>query len=197
MNEPVVVLEPESHTYTLDGVRLPGVSEVLGALGLVDAQWFKEWHRVRGTAIHLALRFYLEGDLNWGSLDPRIVGYVESAIRFLELAKVEPQMVERPLGNRLYRFCGTPDVVGTAFGDPAIIDWKSGGLADTAGLSLAGYDILAGFTYRRRIAVQLAEDGSLPKKRDLDRPQDYPRFLAAADLVNTYLYKGERRAAAA
>lgn len=196
MIEPVVVLEPESHRYTLDGKPLPGVSEVLGLLGLVDAQWYTEWSRTRGTAVHLALRFYLENDLDWKSIDPRIQGYVQSAIRFLEDAKVTAEIVEKPLGSRIYRFCGTPDLVGTAFGDPSIIDWKSGGLTDVVGLAMSGYDILAGFSYRRRIAVQLQEDGSLAKKRDLKDPKDYPRFLSAVDLVNTYVFKGERRAAA-
>ena len=197
MNGALVELDPETHRYAMGGAPMPGVSEIIGSLGLVDISHYREWHRARGTAIHLALRFHLEGDLNWASLDPRIVGYVRSAIRFLEDAKVMAEMVEQPLGSRVYRFCGTPDVVGMAFGDPAIIDWKSGGLTDTVGLALAGYDILDGFTYRRRIAVQLQEDGSMPKKRDLDNSRDYPRFLAAADLVNTYLFKGERRAATA
>lgn len=184
-------LDLESHTYSFAGKRVPGVSEILTALGIVNATWFSDFARDRGSAVHSALEYLLTGKLLWDKLDPRIVKYVEAAVRFLDDAKAdrESACVERPVWNPTLRYAGTPDLVTNVFGAPAIVDWKTGGTG-AAGLATAAYDMAircewSVTTPLRRMAVQLKPDGTY-KKTDLKDPNDFIDFQAAARLFNRF-----------
>jgi len=195
-------LDFEEHIYRFGGKRQPGVSEVLTGLGIVEENYFTEFSRDRGTAVHTAVEFHLTGGLDWGSLDPRIRGYVEAACAFLKDAGIEAgpgTIVERPLFHPVYRYCGTPDLVCHAFGHRTVVDWKTGGLG-CAGMATAAYEMLARVHYpmpkptdvRRRIAVQLYPDGRY-KKFDLQDGFDYSDWTSAVTLYNKFHMTRERR----
>ena len=184
-------LDLETHTYTYAGVRVAGVSEVLTGLGIVNPTWFSEFARERGSAVHSALEYLLTGKLLWDRLDPRIVKYVEAAVRFLDDAKADREgaWVERPVYHQVLRYAGTPDLVTTVFGDPCIADWKTGGTG-AAGIATALYDMAIrderGFERPlRRMAVQLKPDGTY-RKTDLKDPNDYIDGQSAVRLFNRF-----------
>lgn len=191
-----------THAYRIDSVPVPGVTEVISGLGLVDTRWFTDEHRFRGKAVHAAVHYWLEDDLRRESLSSGLVGYVEAAIKFITEAKLEVQHVEARLGSARYQFCGTADFVGTILGRPAVIDWKSGAIAATTGLQLAGYALCLeesapGPRPRyRRIGVQLSPDGTY-RKQDFTDHRDERRFLAALDLYRAFVRKEGRSNASA
>ncbi len=193
------------HVYRFDGVIVPGMSEITTALGIVDRSYFTEYGRERGSAVHQALEYHMTGGVDWSSVEERIKGYVESAILFLADAKVKPgpgTHVERPLFHPLLRCAGTPDLVCEAFGEPCVPDWKSGGIGPAAGLVTAGYESMARIAYplpgkgavRRRMAVQLHENGTLATKRDLNDGFDYAYFQSAVTLYNKFILPRRKRA---
>ena len=54
----VIKLDRETHTYT---PNLPSVTEILRSVGLIDATWYTEEARQRGTAVHLACEYWDSG----------------------------------------------------------------------------------------------------------------------------------------
>lgn len=179
------------HRYWLDGRRIPGVTEILDGLGLVDTRWFTEESRRRGSAVHAAVHYHLEGDLAWSTVDERIKGYVESAIAFLDVVAFKPTHVEtRVLHVGPPTFAGTLDLAGEMYGTDSLADWKSGAIVPVTGMQTAGYDVaLGGKKRRRRLGVQLRENGKLPRITELDDRRDYARMLNAADLYTHFIFK--------
>lgn len=185
-------LDHETHTYNFGGKPIAGVSEILCALGIIDRSWFTDWPRDRGKAVHLAIQYHLEGDLENSSIDSRIKGYFDGAVKFLKDADVKPgpgTYVERPIYNALQRYAGCPDLVCTAFGELAVPDFKTGGLGQ-AGIQTALYEMAARTVYKapapmRRMGVQLFENGTY-KKTDLRDGFDYAHGRAAVQLFNRF-----------
>lgn len=186
-------LDHVEHRYTFNGARVAGVSEILTGLGIVDPRFFTPEGRDRGTAVHAAVEYLLQGRLDWDSLDSRIRPYVDAAARFFAEAGIsvgQPLMaIERPLWHPTLRFAGTPDLVAVAWGVRSIIDFKSGGLGHV-GLSTAAYELAVRLEEGqrlplRRIAIQLKPDGTY-KKTPLTDSRDYQLWSAAALLFNEF-----------
>lgn len=191
---PELILD-DAHRYFLDGVRVPGVTEILDGIGLIDTRWFTEESRRRGSAVHAAIHYHLQKDLLWSSVDERIKGYVEAAILFLEESHFDGVEIEQRVVHTGYpMFAGTADVFGVFSSKETLADWKSGAISDVHGLQTALYDIAKGGKRRRRIGVQLRDNGTY-RKHDFDDRRDYDRGLAAADLYTRFIFKPERQAA--
>jgi len=197
-----VELDFESHEYSREGKWVPGVSEIISGLNLVDASRFTEAARQRGTAIHAALEIHMGGGLNWATVDERIKGYVTAGVNLLNDAGIRMgpgTHIEQPLYHPLHGYAGCPDVVAAAFGDPTVLDFKSGGLG-AAGLQTALYEMLARTAYplrdpkavRRRIAVQLFHDGRY-KVRELSDGFDYSWALSAVSLYKEFILPRKRK----
>jgi hypothetical protein len=64
----MLVFDPFTHTYTLDGVRLPSVTQILQASRLIDFSKIPGpmllEARDRGTTVHQALHYYNEDDID-------------------------------------------------------------------------------------------------------------------------------------
>lgn len=78
-----------THRYTLAGERLPSVTQILQASGLIDFSKIPGpillGAKARGTAVHKALHYYNEGDLDveeFCAMFPEYAPYVEAWIQF-------------------------------------------------------------------------------------------------------------------
>lgn len=200
------MLDLEKHRYFYGGERVAGVSEILSGLGIVDRSHFTDFGRERGVAVHAALEFHLTWGLDWDSVDPRIRGFIDGALKYLSVAGVKggpDTIVERSVYNSLFRYAGTLDLFAIQFGEEAVTDWKSGGLG-AAGIATAGYELAARQVFKkekplRRIAVQLHPNGTYTMK-DLRDGFDYIHFQYAVSLFNKFhlpRLKGVSRVAAA
>ena len=133
------------HTYWLGGERLPGVTEILASCGMIDGQYFTEEATARGQAIHRAIHYWLEGDLDEEGLDPRIRPYLVQFQEFVRETGFKAHSIEQPRFHSKLKFAGTPDITGKMSLAPqyeVLIDIKTGGQAPWHALQLAAYKML-------------------------------------------------------
>jgi hypothetical protein len=110
--EPYIELDQATHTYYVDGVEQIGLTKVLKLAGLIDDDWYTEYGRWRGSAVHLATRFFDEGDIDRRTLDPVIKPFVADWKDFRDRTGFVPVVIEKPYYDGLYNFCCTPDRLG-------------------------------------------------------------------------------------
>lgn len=165
----VVEFDEETHTYTAGDVPVISVTQALGLAGLVDTKFFTDFGRRRGSAVHRAIEFLVDGSLDLNSIDPKISGYLDAYRAFAEDTGFEVLEVERRVWSPTRRFAGTLDQIGNLNGRRAIVDVKTGKLMPVTGLQLTGYaDAYQEETKQlvsRLIGLQLNVDGTYRMKQ--------------------------------
>ncbi len=192
-----------THTYTLAGVAVPSVTQVLNAEQFIDFSMVPRDilldAQERGNRVHRAMHYYLERDLDMADVDDADRGYVDSGIAYVQEHGIRPfehdgQVIgiEYRGVHPLFRYGFTIDCVGLDPDDVAAIDdWKTGEPEDVAAaLQTAAYEAALRVTLFRRSpkvrirrrAVKLYRDGTPgrrePKEGYTD-PRDFGVFLAA------------------
>lgn len=94
----------------------------------------------RGSEVHALAERYIAGE----SIEPpeELVGHVDAYIDFVETWRPTELLTEAIVGNRLYRYMGTLDMVaGLIDGKVWLLDWKTGGkgIYPEHALQLAAY----------------------------------------------------------
>lgn len=179
-----------AHIYSIDGVPVPSVTDVLADVGIVDYSQIPDGTRVmaleRGRYVHLACQFYDEGDL--GTLDPALVGYLDAWKRFREECRFEPLLIEDRHYNATYGFAGCLDRTGTMAGkSDVLLDIKTNCAPYWTAFQTAGYASFFDKPARfRRMAVELHNDASyrLHEYRCSNFSADLGVFLAALTVYN-------------
>lgn len=174
---PILELDESTHTYTLDGQKLDGVTSVLGAVLRTSSPWWKPEHRLRGTFVHRICEAI--NDKEWDAdavvvptgwtekdrqeLVARGLGYQQ----FISGSGFVPAGSEVRVYSKHLKIAGTADVIGaitkgTYAGLPAIIDVKSGAPTAAAKLQVALYNLClreAGFRASVHIILHLKASG--------------------------------------
>ncbi len=186
--------QEEGHIYrNAKEVRLPSVTQVIRQAGLgvdfngVPLRYIEAAGR-RGNKIHRALRYAIEGDLHWRTLDTSLRPVVRAGIAALKEAGFEfTRSEERSLSAR-YHFGGTSDLEGLLRGSDAIVDAKSGSSVPIGAISLqtSGYSLLRaerlGLDHRpKRYCLRLFPDRGEARLIPVptDPYEDEADFLAA------------------
>jgi hypothetical protein len=138
--------DASTHTYTLDGARLPSVTEVLkitdpDAFAFVREEVLAA-KRDLGRAVHKMIELDANDDLDESSLAPPLTGYLEKWREFRERTGFVVEHCELQLYSARYGYAGTLDLLGHFRSRPlrkALIDTKSGAVPKTAGPQTAGY----------------------------------------------------------
>jgi len=186
------ILEEETHTYTLGGHVLPSVSEIMRPIvsfdGIPEDVLTKA--RIRGKAIHKALEYYDQGDLDHAQLSPVIVPYVEAYEKFIRDTGFKPHYIEKIVWSSIYRYAGTLDRSGTLFDNHAVIDLKAvHELNPATAIQTAAYDKglceSEGEEKHKRYGLQLKKDGTYRLQEYTD-PHDFQVFLS---LLNIYYWR--------
>jgi len=172
-----VALDEATHTYTLNGVVTPGVSDVLVAGGVIDKSFYTENKRSFGSKVHKASQFLDEGDIALAELHPKIALYLNDWEIVKDEHKIEMLAIEKPIGSAIWRVCGKPDRLALVDGEKAILDIKTGESEAWHPLQMAGYEAILGPGWRR-IAVHLKGD-SRPRLREYKDKADVNIFLSA------------------
>lgn len=167
----MIKLLSDERSYDVDGRKLARVTTILSDLRLIY-RIDDEAAKARGTAVHLAIRYFLEDRLDWKSVDPAILNYVQAAQKFCSEMDVHPIAIEEPVALPEMGYAGRPDLICT-FGRSnakAIVDWSSGGpVPVTKGLQLIAYGAARPVGEKApnrplppigRVGVQLREDGT-------------------------------------
>jgi hypothetical protein len=173
----MVHFDPETHTYTLNGERLPSITQILKGEGFIDTAFFTEYGRDRGSIVHRITHWHDTGELDPESVDPALEGYLSAWRKFRAESGFKPYIIEQPMASEVYRFAGTPDRIGVMDGDDAIPEIKTGEVQPWTGLQTAAQEILYG-KRAKRYAVRLTEDGKYKLIPFTDR-NDRGVFLAA------------------
>src|SRR5258708_2280329 len=186
--ERLLEFDPVSHTYFVNGEIMPSVTQILKLAGLVDDQWFTEFGRWRGSAVHKATMYFDEGDMDRRTLDAAVKPFVADWKKFREQTGFTPTMIEKQFYDEMYGYCGTPDRRGYFIGGKSedsneLIDIKTypGGKAPWwTRYQLAGYGrLLDRFRIFRRYAVVLTGHGAnIEEYPSSDYVEDVNGFLA-------------------
>jgi hypothetical protein len=175
----MIKFDPASHTYTVDGVRYPSVTQIISDMGLYgDTSYFTEYCRERGLFVHKIIQYHLSGELDEATIDPALRGYFEAWLKFQREASYVSDACEKVMASDSYRFAGTVDHVGHLNGHPCLIDTKTGAMSPATALQLAGYEVLVKQPGIKRFGLQLTAEGNY-KLREFNDRQDRNIFLAA------------------
>jgi hypothetical protein len=186
----MLTFDPEKHEYRLNGVVIPSITQILAGVGLIDTTWFTEASRDRGTLVHRIIHWHLTGELDEDSVDPTLKPYFDAFLQFERDSKLTVEAIEKPMVSELYRFAGTPDIVGCQNGHNAVIDIKTGSIPAWVALQLAGQEILVNHPSIERFSLLLTGDGKYKLTPHRGR-QDRQLFLSALALYHwKYNQKG-------
>jgi len=209
----VLEFSAANHEYRIDGALVPSVTQLLDDAGLtpdysVVSPAVLEHARSRGIHIDACCDLLDADDLDWRSVHPEAVPYLEAWIAFREYEGFTPVAAQVPLYHPRYGYAGTVDAVGLLPGNrPVIVERKSTArMAATYALQTAGYaldgmyyappggGVLAPVPWERpaRLGVQLRRDGKYTLV-PYDDPEDLAAFLGVVALGR---WRGARRALA-
>jgi hypothetical protein len=207
----VLSFDPATHEYRVNGDLVPSVTQLLDDAGMTPdyslvPQPVLQHARERGIHVDLCCDLLDADDLDWRSVHPEALPYVEAWLAFREHEGFTPVASQVPVFHPTYGYAGTVDAVGTLPGArPVIVERKTTAkMAATYALQTAGYGldgmwyappgggVLAPVPWERpvRLGVQLRRDGSyllVP----YDDPEDLAAFLGVVALGR---WRGARRA---
>ncbi len=138
-----IILDLDSHVYTRNGVKLPGVSEVLRPLVNFDRvpPALLRFACDRGSAVHKAVElWHSPGGLDLATLDDEVRPRFDAYLKFLEFSKFTPQLSEHIVHHTGLGYAGKLDLFGNfPDGTTALIDIKTGCIEAVAGYQTAAY----------------------------------------------------------
>lgn len=204
-----LVFDAARHVYTLYGVPIPSVTQILKATGVsTDFEGLKATSQRRrqqidarrdlGTVVHAACHAYDDDDLAWESLTADVQPFVEAWAEFRRSSGLMPKLRERILYHGQRRYCGTTDGIFVAdHTGPVMVDIKIGDPEDAgARFQLAGYCDAFLYEHRdhpplARWSVQLCPERAVPYL--IDPYHDYSDFTTWHAIVVTYYANATRR----
>jgi len=164
----LLIFDPASHSYTLDGARVPSVTGVIGAavqngVPIMDKRFFTAEARDRGTYVHECVEtINRHGAIDWASVDERFRPYVEAYVAWKSVSGFSPMATETRIASRHYRYAGTIDALGFIGDIATLVDVKSGAHMPYHAYQLGGYSLAlaeAGYKIDQAFVVQLKRDG--------------------------------------
>jgi hypothetical protein len=202
-NKPKLQFDAAGHTYTLNGLVLPSVTQVLGILARDYSDVPREVMEAagrRGTRVHEMLEeddAFLFSQVakkacsnviqvgTWKDaarqkLEQRtgqnLDGYVDAARRFICDSGFSTTVCEQLAYHPVYEYAGRWDRAGNVRnGNLAIVDWKTGIITPTVRLQLAAYaNLMPNPLSYRRIATKLNSNGTY-------KVHEYPASETARD----------------
>jgi hypothetical protein len=187
---PGLQFDEDSHTYAVNGVPVPSVTQVLQDVGIIDYSAIPDgaraWALERGRFVHQVCQFSDDGDL--GEVDPTLQGYLDAWLLFRSQTGFVPDLIEYRGHNPTYGFAGTLDRRGCFPGQSAtLLDIKTSVAPAWTAYQTAAYAsfFTDGGKYRRA-AVELHKDGTyrLHEYRCADYHRHLNIFLAALTVWN-------------
>lgn len=160
------------HSYTIDGISVPGVTSVLEPL--YDFRFVKEEDLIRarenGKKVHKTVELGDQDRLNLETLHPFLRAHLDAWNMFKRDFKFRPRLHEVVLATKRWGGCaGTADTVGdmelqNGTLEPWVIDVKTGSpypahRLQTAGYKRLGMDMGLLSDSTKRASLYLSEEG--------------------------------------
>lgn len=187
-----LVFNAERHEYNLDGIIIPGYSQVVKDLGLVDYskcnQTDLDYKQQVGTAVHKAIFLYNTGELDMESLAEPVTGYFDSWIMFMDMYKPKllTEFSESPICSFKWRYGVTPDIVLENKTGLIVLELKCvSQIQPTTALQTSAQKLAIEETYnlkiKQRWALKLIP-GCIPKMSVYESIADSGAWLSALNL---------------
>lgn len=181
------------HSFKLNGIKIPSVTQILDGAGLNDAIKFipKEILDAAsdlGTKVHRTTELFDNNTLDIDFLHPVLRNYLDQWIKFRKDYDFVPTEIELIKYHSLYKYAGIIDRIGTARGKLTLIDIKSGIYTKTHEIQLAGYEILYNGSFptkdhiKQKLLVYISENSY--KVVECKNPNDKNVFLSALTIHN-------------
>lgn len=168
------------HAYVMDGEPIPSITDIVCPKDDFASTRYTDEHRDRGHLVHALTRAIDEGTFRPEMVPAGYEGFASGWSEFLALFAPKMQSIETPFGNRAYRIGGTPDRVAIlpteSLTVPAIIDIKSGAVAEWHALQTAGYAVLIDRPDAIRVGVYLSNRRQRPVVKFHRNPGDISEF---------------------
>lgn len=170
-------LDEESHTYWLNGCRIPGISELLRYWGFVDETYYNEDAREVGRGVHAGIHdIEMGGAAAHEFVNPKITHRIDEYLRFKSDKDFRVIAVEKILADPAGRYACRIDLLGT-FGEShglSLIELKCGAQEGWHKLQTAGQKrcIEHVESTLRRFALYLPFPGRYNLKEHGDRAEE-------------------------
>ena len=189
---PELVFKPENHTYWLNGVYVPGVSEIMRPLS--DSMYrnidqnMLDTAAKRGSAIHEAVENYIKYGID--DCEPDFRPYFDAFLAWVKEERVEVIASEIPVYNKILRYAGTADILCNIKGATWLVDVKTTAQINhmLTGVQLVAYNAALashGVKTDKRAVLQLRKDGHycfLPE----DKANDSEAWTTFGALLTVY-----------
>lgn len=167
--------DAEKHEYRHNGVIVPSVTQIIAFAGLCDFSCVAEDVRIhsmkRGQSVHWMLQLEDEGALDYRKVTRGLRGYRKAYRAWKKHSGFNVLWIERQFVSN-FGFAGTLDRAGSfppttmyTSGTKAVVDFKTGEIADWTRYQLAAYSLEVDARPAiartvRRIALSLKPDGT-------------------------------------
>lgn len=182
--------DPIEHKYFVDGVELPSVTTILKPLqdfSMVPRDVLKRAAEF-GTNVHKACELYDKGTLDESNLDADLAPYLNGWKLFLYATRFAPEIIERRVYSKRYKYAGTLDRAGSFPGKKYLdeIDIKTGVFSPAVGPQTAAYEKalleMDEIKIKRRFVVLLRPNTF--KMLQLSKKNNFNTFLSCLDIYN-------------
>lgn len=174
-------LDPATHTYRVDGVVFPSVTQILGEAGLIDTQWYTEESQYRGRKVHVMTALDDRGELDESAVTDEYRGYLDAWRKFRSETGCEILEIEKRVCNTTYRYAGTLDRIVHWRSENSVLDIKTGAVQAWHSVQLAAYLHCDTIVETGGYTVHLAANGTYRVRPASD---DWPVFWAALNVAN-------------
>jgi hypothetical protein len=181
----------DSHKYTMDGVIVPSVTEVISDVGLYDLSMVPKSILdnacSKGTFVHKLTELYDMGTLNIAKVKDNYLGYLKAWETFKNEKNVRVCDVELMVFSNKFKYAGTMDRVAVIDDRICILDIKTGAPSKAHAVQTSAYALaykeMHGEKVKDRFCVYLSEKGEykLTHQKDMF---DESIFLSALSIYN-------------
>jgi len=125
----MIIFNAQRHEYSENGIIIKSVTQILNDAGLIDARWFTEEAREKGSAVHELCQRYAQGERR-DDLGRELssLEYVNALAAWFSDRKpyaiATEQMIEGCIDG--HRYAGTFDLIAEVGKMVWLIDYKTG-----------------------------------------------------------------------
>ena len=170
----------DNHRYTIDGVRVPSVTQVIKAAGYMgNTAHYTDEARDRGTYVHKVTELHDLGTLVVAKVEEWALPYLFAWRKFRADAGFVPEEIELIVGHPTLLYAGTLDRLGDYGGCNMLVDIKTGSPEPWHAIQARAYaEPISGLC--PRMGVYLSADGKY-KIVNHEGWHDWDAFRAALD----------------
>jgi hypothetical protein len=173
------VIRHPDHTYTIDGVKVPGVTTVIRSAGYMNPGRYTAEARNRGTYVHKVCELWDKGTLVLAKVEEWALPYLFAWRLFCQDTGFKSEEIEYVVGHPTLMYAGTLDRLGDCGGENTLVDIKTGSAEAWHAVQSKAYAEPVS-SLCPRLAVYLSDNGKY-KVEEHKGFDDWPAFRAALD----------------